>query len=274
MLGTFLFLPSEDAAEAVARTGIDFVIIDMEHSPKDWRTVGNMVRGAETAGVTSLVRVSSINEQSILHALEVGAGGIVLPFIESAEDVRRAVAAAKYAPVGRRGVCTMSRAASYGVGRERFQELAAEANERTVLIGQIESQRAVENIEEILKESPGLDAIIVGRADLATSIGLTGQTDHPDVVELTRMVLDRLREHSTIPFGLAVYGPSECPVWAEYGATVFVYAADVSVLVAGYSQVIIEFKDATTLVEIGTDRVEMLGNPISEGLRAKDKEFS
>src|SRR4051794_5124903 len=114
VLGTFLFLPSEDAAEAVARTGIDFVIIDMEHSPKDWRTIGNMIRAAELVGVAPLVRVPTINEQSILHALEVGAAGIVLPFVETAEDVERAVLAAKYPPHGARGVCTMTRAAHYG----------------------------------------------------------------------------------------------------------------------------------------------------------------
>jgi 2-keto-3-deoxy-L-rhamnonate aldolase RhmA len=242
VLGTFLFLPSEDAAEAVARTGVDFVIVDMEHSPKSWRTVSNMIRASEIAGVEPLVRVPSVDEHSILHALEVGAGGVVLPFIETAEDVMRAVSAAKYAPHGKRGVCTQSRAAKYGVDRGHFQETAAAANERTVLIGQIESQRAVDNIKEILAVEPGLDALIIGRADLATSIGLTGQTGHPRVQELTRHVLDLLREHSPIPYGLAVYGPKECAEWAGYGATVFVHSTDVSILVNGFSRAVADFQ--------------------------------
>jgi 2-keto-3-deoxy-L-rhamnonate aldolase RhmA len=248
VLGTFLFLPSEDAAEAVARTGVDFVIVDMEHSPKSWQTVSNMIRGSELAGVVPLVRISSIEENSILHALEVGARGIVLPFVETAADVSRAVSAAKYAPLGQRGVCTMSRAAGYGVDRGKFQEIAEAANEGTMLIGQIESQRAVDNLEEILEVSPGLDALIIGRADLATSIGLTGQTGHPRVRELTRHVLERLRTHSSVPYGLAVYGPEECSEWAAYGATVFVYSADVSVLVSGYSRAVTDFRSMFTQI--------------------------
>ncbi|UKA60419.1 HpcH/HpaI aldolase family protein [Arthrobacter sp. FW306-2-2C-D06B] len=246
VLGTFLFLPSEDATEAVSRTGVDFVIIDMEHSPKNWQTVSNMIRAAEVVGVIPLVRVSTIDEQNIRYALELGAGGIVLPFVETADDVRRATDAARYAPRGNRGVCTMSRAAHYSVGRERFQETAASANEKVLIIGQIESSDAVNNIDEILAQDPGLDAIIIGRADLATSIGLTGQSEHPRVVELTQTIMDRLQARSSIPYGLAVYGPSECTEWATQGATVFVYGADVSVLVSAYQRAVAEFKVAVT----------------------------
>jgi 4-hydroxy-2-oxoheptanedioate aldolase len=110
VIGTFLFIPSPDVAEAVARTGVDFVIIDMEHSPKSWQTVSEMVRGAQYGGAACLVRVASKEPTDILHALEIGADGIVLPFIEDALDVSRALEAARYSPLGRRGVCTMSRA--------------------------------------------------------------------------------------------------------------------------------------------------------------------
>jgi 2-keto-3-deoxy-L-rhamnonate aldolase RhmA len=246
--GTFLFLPSPDVAEAVARTGLDFVIIDMEHSPKDWQTVANMVRAAAVAGVTALVRVSSISEEHILHALELGADGIVLPFVESSDDVRRAFNAASYAPLGSRGVCTMTRAATYGIGREQFAETAVRANERVVVLGQIESRRGVDNLEEIVKE-PGLDGLIVGRADLATSIGLLGQTGHPDVVQLAADVLSQLQEQRSVPYGLAVYGPDEAAEWAPKGATIFVYGADAGVLVSGFAEAVSRFRTSVSAVE-------------------------
>jgi 2-keto-3-deoxy-L-rhamnonate aldolase RhmA len=241
VLGTFLFIPSADLAEAVARTGVDFAIIDMEHSPKSWQTVGEMVRAVQFGGAASLVRVASNDPVSVLHALEIGADGVVLPFIEDAADVRRAVAAARYAPVGSRGVCTMSRAAGYGIGRDGFEAIAERANDEVVIIGQIESAHAVDNINEIAQTTPGLDALILGRADLATSIGHVGQTGHADVVELSARVIDRLAELNSVAFGLAVYDASESEQWARRGASVFVHSADVSVLVRGYQDALAGF---------------------------------
>jgi len=242
LIGSFLFLPSADVAEAAARTGLDFVIVDMEHSPKSWQTVQDMVRAAQLGGTTCLIRVASIHPEHILHALEIGADGIVLPWVESAADVARAVEAARYAPVGNRGTCTMSRAASYGIGREGFAAHAAHQNNTTVLIGQVESANAIANIDEIIDASPGLDAVIVGRADLASSIGHVGLTAHPEVIRMTEKVMDRMGELRGLPFGLAVYGPEEAPEWTRRGASLFVHSTDVSMVVNGYRDTVANFK--------------------------------
>jgi 4-hydroxy-2-oxoheptanedioate aldolase len=225
-------------------SGVDFVIIDMEHSPKDWQLMGNMIRAVKLAGVAALVRVATAIPQNILHALELGADGIVLPFVESAEDVRAAVAAARYAPMGERGTCTISRAANYGIGREDFRATAESANRNIVLIGQIESARGVANIPEIVEEAPGLDSVIIGRADLASSIGYVGQTAHPEVIALAEQASATLARNSTKPFGLAVYGAAEASAWAEKGASVFVLSTDVSMLVGGFQDAVTDFHAA------------------------------
>jgi len=241
LIGTFLFLPSPDVAEAAARTGLDFVIIDMEHSPKSWQTVSEMVRAAQLGGTSCLIRVATNSPEHILHALEVGADGIVLPWVENAADVARAVAAARYAPIGNRGTCTMSRAASYGLGRDSFATHAFEQNDSIVLIGQVESAGAIDRIDEIVSASPGLDAVIVGRADLASSIGQVGLTAHPEVITLTGRVMERMGRLNTLPFGLAVYGPEEAAEWTGHGASLFVHSTDVSMIVNGYRETVASF---------------------------------
>ena len=229
LLGSFAFLPSPGAVEILGRAGLDFVIIDQEHSPKSWETAENMVRAAQLCGMAALVRVARIEEKEILHALEIGAAGIMVPFVESADDVRRAVSALRYAPDGKRGTCTQTRAAGYGGNRARFMAFARECNQELLLIGLIDSRKGLENIGEIVGVENGLDVVFIGRSDLATDLGRAGQTADPLVETATETII-AASAGAGVRLGIAQYSPAECETWAQRGCTFFAFPSESGLL--------------------------------------------
>lgn len=229
VLGSFSMLPSAGVVEILGRAGLDFVIIDQEHCPKNWETVENMVRAAELCGMAALIRVARIEEKEILQALEVGAGGIMLPFVETADDVRRAMSAMRYAPDGKRGTCTQTRAAGYGGNRARFIELANQCNDELLLIGLIESRKGLDNIEEILSVKKGLDVVFIGRSDLATDLGRPGQTSDPLVEAATEKILAAACAAQVQP-GIAQYTAAECEAWTARGCSFFAFPSESGLL--------------------------------------------
>lgn len=225
LLGSFSFLPSPGTVEILGRAGLDFVIIDQEHSRKSWEVVEDMVRAADASGMAALVRVAWNEEKEILHALETGAAGIVLPFVESAADVRRAAAALRYAPEGTRGTCTQTRAAGYGGRRGGFVDFARETNRNLLLVGQIESRKGLEHIEAIVAQPDGLDVVLIGRSDLASDFGKPGQTGDAQVEAASRRIADATRAAGKVA-GIAHYEAQECATWAERGCTFFALASE------------------------------------------------
>lgn len=223
--GSFAFLPSPSLVEVLGRAGLDFVIIDQEHSRKSWEIVEDMVRAAQLTGMAALVRVAWNEEKEILHALETGAAGIVLPFVESADDVRRAAAAMRFAPHGTRGTCTQTRANGYGARRSGFEEFARTVNRELLLVGQIESRKGLDAIEQIVAVDGGLDVVFLGRSDLASDLGKPGQVTDPDVEAASRRIIDTARAAGKVS-GLAHYEAAECTAWRERGCSFFALASE------------------------------------------------
>ena len=232
VFGSFAFLPSPDIVEIMAMAGFDFVIIDLEHSPKNWGDVTNMVRAAQLHGMAPLVRVRENNEKTILEALELGVEGIVVPFIETAGDVKLAARAMNYPPAGQRGTCTLTRAAKYGGLRGEFIRHTLQQNDRLVFVAQIESKLGVDNIDSILACDPGIDVVLVGRSDLASSLGCPGQVEDPAVLAATKTVMDAAKRHTArvIPSGIGLYAPNEAANWLEKGCGFFFYSADTAMM--------------------------------------------
>lgn len=223
LVGCFVFTSSPSVVEILALAGFDFLVIDLEHAPKDWESVENLIRAADVHGMPALVRVPEIAAQWILHALECGAAGIVLPFVENAQDVQRAVQAMYYAPIGSRGTCTQTRAAGFGARRGDFLRHAARQNDELVLMGLVESPRGVANVDSILAVQPGLDAISVGRSDLASGMGRPGQAADEAVMQATRTVLQAARDARPEPRrgAMVIYGASEVGAWDEQGCSIY-----------------------------------------------------
>ena len=165
--------------EIIGLLGYDYIFIDMEHSTVSFPEMENVIRAAELRGLTSIVRVSDHNPQTILKTLDAGAQGLIVPHVNTKEQAEAVVRAAKFAPLGDRGLGS-SRYQEYGMGKKR-QELFDECNAETLVIPIMESAEALKNAEEIMQVE-GVDGFSVGTSDLAMDMGLANDTSHPDVI--------------------------------------------------------------------------------------------
>jgi len=232
--GAFMFMPSPAAVELLAAAGFDFVIIDQEHSPKSWETVENMLRAAEACGMAAVIRVQRNEPGAILHALEVGAHGVVVPFVRSVEDVRAARAAMLYPPHGVRGLCTQTRTAGYGIHRAGFADYAGRRAQELVLIGLIEDPDGIRNIGSIAAEENGLDAMLIGRGDLAATMGRLGDTNNADLTVAVQGAIATTLAASAgrVPAGITIFDVAECPPWRAHGCNLFVAASEANMFLS------------------------------------------
>jgi len=181
--------PSADLVEFCGHLGFEWCWLDAEHSPLGLEFAVNLVRACETAGIVPMVRVSANDPAHILGYLEIGMMGVIVPHVNTVEDAKRVVDAVRYAPAGRRGAASQ-RAANYGLTQSPV-EYYAQANREIVVTPLIEEHEGFENLPKIL-EVEGVDAIGLGPADLAMSLGLPGQRDHPKVQALVKRAEDQV----------------------------------------------------------------------------------
>ena len=177
LIGTMLNLPSAAVAEILAAAGFDWLFIDGEHGAIDSAELVSILQAVER-DIACIVRIPELGVGAIKRALDMGAAGILVPQVETAEQAAEAVRCARYAPEGGRGM-GLARAHRYGFG---FSEYIANANREIAVVVQAEHVRAVENIDRIAAVE-GLDAIFLGPYDLSASLGLPGEIDHPRVIE-------------------------------------------------------------------------------------------
>lgn len=220
-LGSLTLLQEPAIPEILGRCGYDFLIIDMEHAAADEQTVLTMVRAAEAAGVTPLVRLRRAEPKELLWALDTGAGGVVLPVVESGEQAHAIVASAFYPPRGARTVCSATRAAGHGTQRGDFDAYLQWAAHNVLTIGLVETVKGVEALDDILEA--GIDVIMLGRADLSLDMGLGYAPWHPDVVKASYDVVDRVIA-SGATAGVLAYSPAEAQEWIDRGVRFVVYS--------------------------------------------------
>ncbi|CAM5655672.1 5-keto-4-deoxy-D-glucarate aldolase [Streptomyces alboniger] len=171
LYGALLRLPSETLVEMAGVAGLDYVVIDCEHGPADMGVLQQHLTAAAAQGVDVLVRVGTSEPALALRCLDLGAAGLIHPHIDSAEDARRAVAASHYPPLGTRGFATYSRAGRFGTV-SAADHVAASRD--TLVVAMIETERACAAAGEIAT-TEGVDAVLVGPADLAADRGFPGQ---------------------------------------------------------------------------------------------------
>jgi 4-hydroxy-2-oxoheptanedioate aldolase len=242
VLGTFNFFDDPSVAEILGLAGLDFLIIDMEHSPRGFDQVENMVRAAELVGLMALVRVPSGTETEISRALETGAQGIVLRMLEGPDQVREARAAALYPPNGNRGTCSASRAARYTALRPRFGEYIREANDDVLLVGLIESPSGVDNAAAIA--AAGLDVVVVGRGDLSAALGVPGENQNPAVRAMCDRVAEVARLSERTIFGSTASSQAEMEDLTRLGCRMFIYRDDTSVLFEAFAKTTEAFRSS------------------------------
>lgn len=187
-VGTFVATGSAMVVDCLGCAGLDFVILDNEHSPIEAETTCQMIRAAEARGLSPLVRVREISRPAILKVLDIGAEGIIIPDVHSVEDVAQVVACAKYYPVGQRGFCPTRKD---GWGRSEpgtVMETMERLNRRTLVIPQCETADALAQIRQIAAME-GVDGVFIGPFDLSISMGIPGQFEHPDFQAALREIL-------------------------------------------------------------------------------------
>lgn len=186
MHGLFVGMPSPAMVEMIGYAGFDYVIVDMEHGPHSLETLEHMVRAAEASGVAALARLPSSQPTDILRVLETGVAGILVPGIETAAQAREAVGCAYYAPAGRRGISTVTRAARHTLAPDHLRDAAR----TTTIMLMVEGLGAIRDLEDILALD-GLDGIFIGPNDLAAAMGHVGNRDHPEVQAMIDDILAR-----------------------------------------------------------------------------------
>ncbi len=182
-IGSWITIGNPIIAEIMAKSGYDWLTIDMEHSVITLERAQDLIRVIALCGVCPLVRVGENDPNLIKRVMDAGSHGIIVPMVNSAEDAERAVHSVRYPPVGFRGV-GLARAQEYGQNFDGYKEW--NQNESIVIV-QVEHIQAVENLEAILKVD-GVDGFIIGPYDLSASLGVPGEFDHPDFLKALKKV--------------------------------------------------------------------------------------
>ncbi|MDR0559729.1 MAG: aldolase [Prevotellaceae bacterium] len=229
------FMKTGDAAfvECAGHAGFDFVILDMEHGPTDFSNLQNLIRGAEVAGTVPIVRTYDSSETAISKALDLGAKGIQVPQIQSAEEAREAVKAAKYFPKGERGVCRFVRAANYSsTPRNEYFETA---NESLVIL-QVEGKQVLNRLDEILSVN-GLDILFIGPYDLSQSLGVPGQVSHHSVVEAIKGIVEQAKKAGVVT-GVFCDTFEAAALWRKTGIQYLSYSVDVGIFTEACKEIV------------------------------------
>ncbi|MFN8475868.1 MAG: aldolase/citrate lyase family protein [Anaerolineae bacterium] len=229
MLGTFGWSASPRVVEVLGYTGFDYVMFDAEHSAIEAERLEELIRAAETAGITPLVRVPYLHPSLITRTLDSGAAGIVVPQVNSLADAQLAVMGAKYHPIGRRGMA-IARPAGFGL-RASGDDYRTAANRESLLIVQVETRDAVEQLPSILA-LPGIDGILIGPNDLSQSLGYPGQLDLPLVQGVIHRVVEQCIA-SNVPVGMFAGDIATLRYWRDQGCRLLHLGTDLDMLAAG-----------------------------------------
>jgi len=200
-VGSWMQIPHSSIAEIMGQSNYDWVAVDMEHGAISVHQLPDLFRALELGNTLPLVRLAHGHSKDCKQALDAGAGGVIVPMIKNADQLRKVRDATRWPPSGNRGVA-FSRANLFG---KNFNEYIKEAKQ-PLLIAMIEHIDAINELDDILKVD-GLDAILIGPYDLSASMNLTAQFDHPEFSKAIRDIKNK-SESANIPCGIHVVSPS------------------------------------------------------------------
>ena len=226
-LGIWVSLASPFAAEVVAGAGFDWALIDMEHSPNDLTSVMGQLQVFASYPTTALVRPEWNDPVLVKRLLDIGAPGLLFPMVQSVEEARKAVAAARYPPRGIRGVSGSTRANHFG----RIPDYLAKVEDETAILLQVETRAAVALASQI-GAVEGVDGIFFGPSDIAADMGLLGQPMHKDVWDFILPAAKRLIAEG-VPVGTLVQDVGFARRLLDQGFTLVACGVDTTILARG-----------------------------------------
>jgi 2-dehydro-3-deoxyglucarate aldolase len=220
-IGSWMQIPHASIAEIMGQSNYDWVAVDMEHGAISVHQLPDLFRALELGNTLPLVRLARGHFKDCKQALDAGAGGVIVPMVESADQLRQVRDATRWPPSGNRGVA-FSRANLFG---KNFDEYAKEAKQ-PLLVAMIEHINAIDQLNDIL-EVGGLDAILIGPYDLSASMNLTAQFDHPKFIATIEEIKNK-SELANIPCGIHVVSPviNDLKEKINYGYNFIAYSID------------------------------------------------
>jgi 2-dehydro-3-deoxyglucarate aldolase len=220
-IGSWIQIPHPSIAEIMGDSDYDWIAVDMEHGSISTHQLPDLFRAIELGGTLPLVRLASGSPEECKKSLDAGAGGVIVPMVENAKQLKRVRDFSRWPPSGSRGVA-FSRANMFG---KYFDEYSVEA-QNPILIAMIEHINAIDNLDEILQVE-GLDAILIGPYDLSASMNLTAQFSNKEFIK----TIDFIKQRSValgVPFGIHIVEPSvkDLILKVEQGYQFIAYSID------------------------------------------------
>jgi 4-hydroxy-2-oxoheptanedioate aldolase len=235
-IGLWLSLSSPIAAEIVAGAGFDWLLLDTEHSPTGFADGHRQLQVMAASATTAVVRPAWNDPVAFKRLLDIGVQSLLVPFVQTADEARRAVAATRYPPQGIRGVATTTRANRYG----RVPHYLSRAQEEICVIVQIETRAAIANIDAIA-EVDGVDALFIGPNDLAADMGHLSEPTHADVAAAIDGAIDRICATGKVA-GILAPVEANARRWIERGCRLVGVGSDVGVLARQADALAAKFK--------------------------------
>ncbi|MDW8469347.1 MAG: HpcH/HpaI aldolase/citrate lyase family protein [Burkholderiales bacterium] len=226
-IGLWSSLASNYSVEVIAGAGFDWILLDMEHSPNDLASVLAQLQATAAYPVAPMVRVPWNDPVVIKRVLDLGVQSLLVPYVNSPEEARAAVAATRYPPAGVRGMAGTTRATRFG----RIRDYARRAHEELCLVVQAETKAALDQLEAICAVE-GVDGVFIGPADLHASLGYPGETANPAVMPAIEQAIRRIRASGKAPGYLSPVEADARRMIAA-GAQLVAVGSDVALLARG-----------------------------------------
>jgi 4-hydroxy-2-oxoheptanedioate aldolase len=235
-IGLWSSLSSNYSVEVIAGAGFDWLLLDTEHSPNDLESLLTQLQAAAPYATHPVVRVPWNDMVAIKRVLDIGAQSLLVPYVSTPQEAAAAVSYIRYPPAGVRGVAGTTRASRFG----RVKDYARRAHEEICLLVQLETQRALDNLEAICAVE-GIDGVFIGPADLHASLGHAGEIANPEVKPLIDEAIRRIRKCGRAP-GILTPNEADARHWLGCGALFVAVGADVGILARGAESLAAKFK--------------------------------
>lgn len=235
-IGLWQSLCSNIAAEICSDSGFDWLLLDTEHSPNEIPDLLSQLQAIEKGTATGIIRPAWNDAVLIKRCLDIGAQTLLIPYVQSVEEAKAAVAATRYPPHGIRGVSVAARASRYG----RVPGYLTKANEEICVLVQVETRQSLDAIEAIAKVE-GVDGVFIGPSDLAASLGHLGNPQHADVQAAMKDAVERLTKVGK-PAGILTGNEDEARRYIDWGYLFVAVGSDVGLLAKSADTLAKKFK--------------------------------
>ncbi|MBX6329985.1 MAG: HpcH/HpaI aldolase/citrate lyase family protein [Pseudolabrys sp.] len=235
-IGLWSSLCSNIAAEIVAESGFDWILLDTEHAPNEIPSLLSQLQAIGRAGATPIVRPAWNDIVLAKRCLDLGVQTLLFPYVQNAEEARRAVASTRYPPQGVRGVAVAARASRYG----RTAGYLAKANSEMCVLVQVETRAALDQLEAIAAVE-GVDGVFIGPSDLSASLGHLGNPQHPEAQAAMQQAAARLKAVGK-PAGILSSNEEEIRRYIDWGYRFVAVGSDVGLLARSADALAKKFK--------------------------------